>query len=75
MLRWNPIPMATQPTDFIEGLVTLATNGSAAMQAGMAVHMYRANQSMTERFSLMRMVNYSLFLSKEACVCIRSVGY
>lgn len=50
MLRWNPIPMATQPTDFIDGLVTLATNGSAAMQAGMAVHMYRANQSMTERF-------------------------
>lgn len=50
MLRWNPIPMATHPTDFIDGLITLATNGSAAMQVGMAVHIYRANQSMTGRF-------------------------
>src|ERR1700674_2156739 len=26
-LRWNPLPVPTQPTDFIEGLVTMAGNG------------------------------------------------
>src|SRR5437764_2958574 len=33
-LRWDPLPLPTVPTDFIEGLVTIAGNGDAAMQAG-----------------------------------------
>lgn len=49
-LRWNPPPIPSQPTDFLEGLVTLAGNGSPAAQRGAAVHVYAANRSMVDRF-------------------------
>ena len=49
-LRWNPFPMAAKPADFIDGLMTIATNGDARLQRGMAVHIYAANQSMTRCF-------------------------
>jgi homogentisate 1,2-dioxygenase len=48
-LRWDPLPMPDAPTDFFEGLITLAGSGDAASQAGIAVHVYRANHSMTDR--------------------------
>jgi homogentisate 1,2-dioxygenase len=49
-LRWNPIDIPTEPTDFIDGLVTLGGNGDPAMQTGVAIHWYAANQSMHDRF-------------------------
>ncbi len=49
-LRWNPLAIPSKPTDFIAGLTTLAGNGNAAQQTGAAVHIYRANRSMTESF-------------------------
>ncbi len=49
-LRWNPLPIPTKPTDFLDGLVTLAGSGDPAAQAGVAVHIYRANRSMTGRY-------------------------
>ena len=33
-LRWDPLPMPTEPTDFIDGWVTMAGNGSAASMSG-----------------------------------------
>ena len=48
-LRWSPVPIPQEPTDFVEGLVTLGGNGDVAMQVGIAVHTYAANRSMTER--------------------------
>jgi homogentisate 1,2-dioxygenase len=48
-LRWDPLPMPEAPTDFVEGLVTMGGNGDARMQAGIAVHVYCANRSMTGR--------------------------
>jgi homogentisate 1,2-dioxygenase len=48
-LRWDPQPMPTEPTDFIEGLVTFGANGDVRAQFGMAVHLYAANRSMDER--------------------------
>jgi len=48
-LRWNPLPIPVLPTDFVEGMVTMAGNGDAATQTGMAAHIYAANRSMTER--------------------------
>ena len=33
-LRWNPLPMPASPTDFVEGIVTMAGNGDPAGQAG-----------------------------------------
>ena len=48
-LRWNPLPMPSAPTDFIEGLVTMAGNGDPHAQSGAAAHIYAANRSMTAR--------------------------
>ena len=42
--------LPSAPTDFIDGLVTMAGNGNAAMHSGVAVHIYIANASMTDRF-------------------------
>ena len=48
-LRWDPLEIPVAPTDFIDGLVTLAGNGDVATQAGMGVHLYLANNSMRGR--------------------------
>ena len=48
-LRWDPLPLPDQPTDFVAGLATMAGNGDAASQTGSAVHIYRANRSMADR--------------------------
>lgn len=48
-LRWNPLPIEDVPADFVDGLTTLAGSGDPAIQAGVAVHVYRANRSMVER--------------------------
>jgi homogentisate 1,2-dioxygenase len=48
-LRWDPFPIPSQPTDFVDGIATLAGSGSPDMQAGVAVHLYRANRSMQHR--------------------------
>lgn len=49
-LRWNPFPIPSTPVDFIEGLITIAGNGSADSQIGVAIHVYAANRSMQDRF-------------------------
>jgi homogentisate 1,2-dioxygenase len=48
-LRWNPLPIPAQPTDFIEGLITFGGNGDPHTQSGCAVYLYAANRSMTQR--------------------------
>ena len=49
-LRWNPFPIPSVSADFIEGLITIAGNGSADSQIGVAIHVYAANRSMQDRF-------------------------
>jgi homogentisate 1,2-dioxygenase len=49
-LRWDPLPLPSAPTDFVDGLVTLAGNGGPAEQAGVGIHVYAANRSMQGRF-------------------------
>ncbi|HEX8248114.1 MAG TPA: homogentisate 1,2-dioxygenase [Pyrinomonadaceae bacterium] len=49
-LRWNPLPLPDAETDFVDGLTTIAGNGDLFSQTGIAVHIYRANKSMDERF-------------------------
>jgi len=49
-LRWNPFPLPDRPTDFIDGIVTIAANGDARAQAGIGIHVYRANRSMDGRY-------------------------
>jgi homogentisate 1,2-dioxygenase len=48
-LRWDPLPIPSQPTDFVDGLVTLAGNADAATLSGIAVLVYCANASMKDR--------------------------
>src|SRR5438132_7063477 len=49
-LRWDPLALPTAPTDFVQGLMTMAGNGDPGAQSGCAIHMYAANQSMDNRF-------------------------
>ena len=48
-MRWNPLPVPEAPTDWVEGLVTYGGNGEADADAGVGIHMYAANRSMTDR--------------------------
>jgi homogentisate 1,2-dioxygenase len=49
-LRWSPLPIPPQPTDFVDGLRTVAGNGSPELQTGCGIHWYVANRSMEGRF-------------------------
>ncbi len=48
-LRWDPLPLPGQAADFVEGLFTMAGNGSPATQQGVAVHLYAADRDMGRR--------------------------
>ncbi|BBF68932.1 homogentisate 1,2-dioxygenase [Sphingomonas bisphenolicum] len=48
-LRWNPLDMPVEPTDFVDGLVTYAGNGDVAAGVGCGIHLYAANRSMVDR--------------------------
>ncbi len=50
-LRWNPLDLPEEPTDFLDGLVTMVTNREPADLEGIAVHAYRANRDMERFFS------------------------
>ncbi|HEV2608261.1 MAG TPA: homogentisate 1,2-dioxygenase [Xanthomonadaceae bacterium] len=49
-LRWNPRAIPKAATDFIDGLYTVAGNGSAAGQHGVGIHLYAANRDMQGRY-------------------------
>lgn len=49
-LRWDPLPIPSEPADFIEGLQTVAVNGDVRSQHGMGIHIYCANVSMTDKY-------------------------
>lgn len=51
-LRWNPLDLpgskgSAKTLDFIQGLYTIAGNGDGASVRGSAIHIYRANRSMS----------------------------
>jgi homogentisate 1,2-dioxygenase len=48
-LRWRPLPIPSKPTDFIDGLTTMAGNGDLQTHTGVAIHLYAINRSMDER--------------------------
>ncbi len=49
-MRWNPPPIPTEPTDFVDGILTMAGNGDPSTHTGLAIHLYAANRSMEDRF-------------------------
>jgi homogentisate 1,2-dioxygenase len=48
-MRWHPLPIPDEAADFIEGLRTIAVNGDADAQTGIAAHLYLVNRSMGRR--------------------------
>ena len=49
-LRWDPFPLPDTPTDFVDGLATIAGNGNVAAQIGIGIHVYACNRPMRDRF-------------------------
>ena len=49
-LRWDPLPLPSNPTDFVAGLLTIGSTGPAERPSGATVHIYRANRSMQRVF-------------------------
>ena len=49
-LRWDALPVPREPTDFIDGITTIAGNGDCFAQSGMAVHIYACNKGMGDRY-------------------------
>lgn len=59
-LRWSPLPLPGRDasaaaidavgSDFVDGLFTMAGNGSPAAMSGIGVHLYAANRDMQGRF-------------------------
>ncbi|RHW17823.1 homogentisate 1,2-dioxygenase [Sphingomonas gilva] len=48
-LRWDPLAMPEEPTDLIDGMVTMLANRDPASLEGVAVHIYRADSDMERR--------------------------
>jgi homogentisate 1,2-dioxygenase len=48
-MRWDPLPEPSAPTDFVQGLVTMAGTGEASLQSGCGIHLFAINRSMTDR--------------------------
>jgi len=49
-LRWDPFPIPEVAVDFVDGMITLAGNGSSDSQSGVAIHVYAATRSMESRY-------------------------
>ncbi|RNF84406.1 homogentisate 1,2-dioxygenase [Montanilutibacter psychrotolerans] len=53
-LRWSPLPLPSvdggAAVDFVDGLFTMAGNGSPAAQHGVGIHLYAANADMQGRY-------------------------
>lgn len=49
-LRWDALAIPSEPTDFVDGIRTIAGNGDHFSQAGIAIHIYAANRGMGDRY-------------------------
>ncbi|MFD6893526.1 homogentisate 1,2-dioxygenase [Rhodococcus sp. NPDC060086] len=49
-LRWDPQPAPPAGVDFVDGITTYAVNGNVHDRTGIAIHMYAASVSMTDRY-------------------------
>lgn len=48
-MRWQPPEIPEEPTDFVQGLRTMAGSGSPLTKAGLAIYYYVANRSMGDK--------------------------
>lgn len=49
-MRWDPLPWPTDPTDWVDGLVTYGATGRVSEQAGVGIHLYAATRDMERAF-------------------------
>ncbi len=49
-LRWDPLPLPTKATTFLDGLTTITTAGDAAGQIGMAAHVALVTAPMVDDY-------------------------
>ena len=70
-MRWDPLPLPTEPIDFVEGLFTLCANGDASKQIGIGVHLYACNRNMKNRF-LYNADGELLIVPQQAALLIRT---
>jgi homogentisate 1,2-dioxygenase len=49
-LRWDPVPVPVEKTNFIQGIRTITTAGDALGQSGMAAHIYLVNDDMVDDY-------------------------
>ena len=49
-MRWDPLPYPTDPTDWLDSLVTYGGNGDAEAQVGVGIHLYAATKEMDRAF-------------------------
>ncbi len=49
-LRWDPLSLPAVPTDFIDGITTIAGNGDLFAQTGIGIHIYACNKDMDDRY-------------------------
>jgi len=49
-LRWDPLPLPTASTDFIDGLVPMGHHGGPHAHSGCAIYLFAANRSMQARY-------------------------
>ena len=56
-LRWDPLPLPSEPTDFIDGLVTLAGIGGQLRRTASASIVYVANRRCRVAGCMTRMAN------------------
>src|SRR3546814_16055664 len=49
-LRWDPLPLPDAPTEFVDGLYTMAGNGYRAAHSSVAINLDAANASMEGRW-------------------------
>jgi len=70
-MRWDPPPPPTESTDFVAGLNTVGGNGDTLTQAGIGIHLYAANTSMTDRY-FMNADGELLFVPREGSVLLHT---
>ena len=49
-MRWDPLQLPSDPTDWVDGLVTYGATGDVAAQSGVGVHLYAATKDMDRAF-------------------------
>lgn len=49
-LRWNALPLPSEPTNFLEGIHTITTAGDGGAMAGMGSHVYLTTRSMVDEY-------------------------